>query len=134
MLGIVGIIIDRCHCAELIKAFYKHALMVHIGETHGSYYRCHASLTAPLLDSLEQFIDNLGVIYKIHKSEAHQLLAGLLIIGLIDDGCDRSYRLSIAEGHKRLGIAKIKSRIHIGRQCPHLIENQRRNIAIISFI
>ena len=54
VLGVVGIVVDGSHGAQLIETLDEHSLGIHIGEAQRTDHLGHAFLTSPLLYSLEQ--------------------------------------------------------------------------------
>ena len=54
MLRVVRVVVDGGHGAQLVEAFYQHALRVHVGESQRTDYLCHALLAAPLFCGTEQ--------------------------------------------------------------------------------
>ena len=54
VLWIIIVVIDSCHCTELIKAPCQHTLWVHICETEWTNNRGHTFLSAVVLNSFQQ--------------------------------------------------------------------------------
>ena len=100
LLGIVGIVVDCSHGAEAVEALDEHAFVVHVGEAQRSYNLVHALLLAPLYDGVEESVDNLVVIDKLHETEAEVLLAVAFVYLVVDDTGDASHGHVVAVGHE----------------------------------
>ena len=134
VLHVVRIVVYRGLCAHFIEALDKHSLGVHVGESHGANHLFEAACASPLGYGLNQVVDNLGVVYKIHISETHLPASRFLVGGFVLYCRDAAYRISVAESHERLCLAKIESGVGFRLKRTHLLGEQRRHITGIAVV
>ena len=132
MTGIIRMIIDGGHRAELIEAFDKHTFMIHIGEAHRTDHLGHSSLAAPFFGRPEQSFDHFRIVDKVDKTEAGFALAGALVDHTVDYRRDAAHRLAVAPSHERLCLTVIESRIFRWHESLDLIEYQRGHVTTVA--
>ena len=132
--GVVGIVVDGCHGADLLIPLNEHALLVHIGESERAHHGIHAFGAAPFGHGVEESVRYLGVVDEIHEAEAHILVAGAAVHLVVDNAGDAAHRLSVAEGHECLCLAEVESRIFRRSESVGVIHHQRRHIIVVAFI
>ncbi len=108
--------------------------MVEVRKAHRTHNLGHATLAAPCFGGGKKLVDNLFVINEFHPAETHLPLAGLFVGGTVYDSCDCSHRLTVAKCHERLRLAEVPCRIGFGPKGVDIVANQRRHIAVISFV
>ena len=120
LLGIIRIIVDGRHRAELVETLDQHSLVVHVGKTHRPVYLFHASLPRPSLDRAEQSVYHLVVIHKIDKTEPGPLLPPSLVAGAVDHPGDTSHYFPILIREEIDSVAHLERRIPFPVQRHHL--------------
>ena len=108
MGGIVGIVVDGGHGAQLVEAFYQHALGIHVGEPQGALDVRHAPFFAPLLDGADEGFGHLRVINEVYPAEAHFLLLPRLVGPPVDDGGHAPRQLALLVGQEVLCLAELE--------------------------
>ena len=134
MLGIVGVVVDSSHGAQLVKALDEHPLGVHIAESERTLDVGHPFFAPPFLHCIEKHTAHFLIIDKIEPSEAHTFIAGALIHHLVDDAGDTPYRFPVVIDHEIYSLAKFKGGVFIGVQSAHLVENESRHIVLVVLI
>ena len=108
MGGIVGIVVDGGHGAQLVEAFYQHAFGIQVGEAQGTLDVRHAPFFAPLLHGAYQGFGHLRVINEVYPAEAHFLLLPRIIGFVVDDGGHAAHELAVLVGQEVVGLAKLE--------------------------
>ena len=98
MFRVIGIVIYRCHGAQLVKSFDQHPFVVHVSETQRAVHLGHPFLFRPFFDGGKQRINHLLVVDEIDKPEAGAFLFPDLIAGPVDDTCNASCNLPVFVG------------------------------------
>ena len=52
--GVVRVVVDSSHCAELVESFDQHSFRIEIGESQRTFDVSHAALFSPLFDGLDE--------------------------------------------------------------------------------
>ena len=75
MLGIIRIVIDAAAGAHTLIALDEHALGVHVGKTQRSGQVFHSLALAPAGHSIDEGVNDLGIVDEVDVAEAGFLLA-----------------------------------------------------------
>ena len=105
--GVVGVVVEGGHGAQLVKALYEHAFGVHVGESQGTYEMFHPAFLAPLCHGIEQGAAHLDVVDEVYPPEAHVLHVPRLVGTVVDDGCHAAHYLPVLPGQEQLGGAEL---------------------------
>ena len=132
--GIVGIIVDCGHCAQLFISFDEHPFVIHVGEPHRAYNRGHPFGTPPVADGFEQGVDNLVIVNKVHESETQAFLPRPFVDQPVDYACDAPYGLAVAESHEALGFAELERRVYCRREGVCVIGDKRRDEPLVAVV
>lgn len=52
--GVVRVVVDSSHCAELVESFDQHSFRIEIGESQRTCDVGHAALFSPVFDGLDE--------------------------------------------------------------------------------
>ena len=108
VFGVVGVVVDGGHGAELFKALHQHAFGVEVGKSQGALDVGHASFASPLLHGFYQGAAHLFVVHKVNPAKAN-VLGGPGVVGLVvDDGSHAAHNLPLTPGEEIVGLAKLK--------------------------
>ena len=94
----------------------------------------HPMFFRPTDNSVEQRINHLGIVHKIHEPKTRPLLVPRRITSTIDDSSDTPCNLSVLIGQKENGVADFEGRILLLVQRHHFFLYQTRHIIGIIFI
>ena len=121
VLWIIIVVVNGCHCTELIKAPCQHTLWVHICETKWTYNRGHALLFAVVFNSLQQSIWHFDIVNEVYPTEANILLFPFFVCLMINDGSYTPHHFPLLQGEEILSFAEVKSSILVSWQRIQLI-------------
>ena len=108
-----------------VKALDEHALGVHIGEAQGTGQVFHSLAFAPAGHSVDEGVNDLGIIDEVDVAETCLFLARALVAHVVDDAGDASHGFAVAIGHVVNGLAEVKCRVLVGPQRVQLVGDQR---------
>ena len=113
--GIIRIVVDRCHRAELVEPFDQHPLVIHVGKAHRPVNSFHTFGLGPCLYGMKQGIDNFRIIDKVDKTETCIFLSPDLVAGIDNHPGNPPHDLIILIRQKINRFAVFESRILLFR-------------------
>ena len=130
--GVVGIVVDGGHGAQLVESFYQHAFGIHVGEAQGALDVGHAPFASPLFDGADQCFGHFCVVREVYPSEAHFLFAPCLVGAVVDDGGHASHQLAVFVGQEVVGFAKLESGVFLFAECAqHVVVEVGHGVGIV---
>ena len=114
--GIVRIIVDGSHSAQLVEAFYQHSFGIQVGKSEGALNDIQSAFASPSFDRFNQLPTHFFIINEVNPTKAYGLLAPLGIGPMIHDRCNTTYYTPITNGQKIVGLTKLKGRILLRRK------------------
>ena len=134
VFGVIGIVVDGGHGAELVEAHDEHALGVEVSEAERTHHGGHALAAPPLLNGIEEGAAYLDVVDEINPSEAYILLLPALVGAVVDDGGYAASYLSVLIGEEVFGLAEVKSHVAVAPQRVHVVHEQGWGVIGVAFV
>ena len=108
LLGVIGVVVDCGHRAELVKALDEHPCVVEVCEAHRPLKHFFASFLCPIDDGTKESVHDLIIVDEVHEAEASIVLIPSLIGSVVYDASDAPYDASILVGKEVSGFAELK--------------------------
>ena len=134
VLGVVGVVVDRGHGAELVEALDEHPLVIEVREAHGALQHLLAASACPVRYRLEEGIDDLSVVDEVDEAEAGIVLIPRLVGAVVDDPCDTTDDLALAIGEEVGCLAKLECGVAGGVERQQLILDEPGDVVGIAAI
>ena len=106
--GIVFIIIQGSHGAELVETVSQHTLWIHICEAQRTDDFLHALLLTVFLYGIQQGTHHLCIVNEVQPAEADARALPLLVVSVIDDSCHTTYNFSVAISQEIFCLAEFE--------------------------
>ena len=113
VLGIIRIVVDCRHGAELVKSFYQHTFCIEVGKSQWALDVCHAFGFAPFFYGFQQCRRYFYVIDEIYPAETYIFFIPFLIGFMVDNGCYTAYQFIIFISQKVFGLTKFKRSVFL---------------------
>ena len=110
---------DRVVLATILRA----GLPFHEGFLTGQVF--HSLAFAPAGHSVDEGVNDLGIIDEVDVAETCLFLARALVAHVVDDAGDASHGFAVAIGHVVNSLAEVKCRVLVGPQRVQLVGDQR---------
>ena len=134
VLGIVRVVVDGGHRAELVETEGQHALGVEVGEAQRANHFLHALAAAEVGHGIEQRTAHLDVVDEVNPTEAHALAFPLLVGAVVDDGSHATSQLPVLVGQVVLGFAEFESCVFITAQRRHFVAEKSGCVVGVTLI
>lgn len=134
MLGIIGIVVDGGHGAQLVESPGKHAFRIHISKAKRTYHIVHSLRLAIVFYSLQKSLGHFTVVDEVDPAKTHRLAVPSLVGLVVDDSSDTTRQLSVLIGKKIFGLAKLKSGIAVLAEGIHFVAEQVGHIILVALV
>ena len=106
--GIVFIVIQGGHGAELVETISQHTLRIHIREAQRTDDFLHTFLLTVFLYGIQQGTHHLCIVNEVQPAETDTWALPLLVVSVIDDSCHTAYHFSVAISQEIFGLTEVE--------------------------
>ena len=131
---VVGIVVQAGEGAEVLVAFDKQSLLVHIGEAPGALHPGAAASATPFRHGIQQGLQHFAVFDEVQPAEADVLLFPDLVGGAVDNGRHAAGQFAVLVGQVALGFAVVVRAVLLLVKSIEFVPAKRGNPVLAAFV